>query len=71
MLLTLISPLASAHGQLVRDLEQRLQSWEGRGDKIQKNENQRVGDVLLTHLPPLLPVSISRIYVFLYNVIIQ
>ncbi|GLV37815.1 Chondrocyte-derived ezrin-like domain containing protein [Carabus blaptoides fortunei] len=54
LLLTLISPLANAHGQLVRDLEQRLQAWEGRGGF--KGDTQRVGDVLLTHLPPLLPL---------------
>lgn len=62
MLLTLISPLANAHGQLVRDLEQRLQAWEGRGGF--KGDTQRVGDVLLTHLPPLLPVSTADLILF-------
>lgn len=58
LLLSLIEPLAKAHTLLVHDLEHRLQSWEGRNDKNGKNENsQRVGDILLTHLHPLIPVS--------------
>lgn len=56
ILLSLISPLAQAHGLLVKDLEQRLQGWDGRGGPRAAN-NQRIADVLLAHLPPLLPVS--------------
>lgn len=55
ILLTLIAPLAEAHGLLVRDLEQRLQGWEGRGGP--RATPGRIADVLLAHLPPLLPVS--------------
>lgn len=58
ILLTLISPLAQAHGLLVRDLEQRVQNWDGRGGP--KATSGRIADVLLAHLPPLLPVSILR-----------
>ncbi|KAF5271311.1 hypothetical protein FQA39_LY08109 [Lamprigera yunnana] len=54
ILLTLIAPLAQAHGLLIRDLEQRLQNWDGQGGP--KSMSGRVADVLLTHLPPLLPV---------------
>ncbi|XP_025835482.1 FERM, ARHGEF and pleckstrin domain-containing protein 1-like isoform X2 [Agrilus planipennis] len=54
ILLTLIAPLAQAHGILVRDLEQRLQNWDGRGGP--KTSTEGVADVLLTHLPPLLPI---------------
>ncbi|KAK5646053.1 hypothetical protein RI129_004517 [Pyrocoelia pectoralis] len=54
MLLTLIAPLAQAHGLLVRDLEQRLQNWDGQGGP--KSVSGRIADVLLTHLPPLLPI---------------
>lgn len=54
ILLTLIAPLAQAHGLLVKDLEQRLQGWEGRGGP--RATPGRIADVLLAHLPPLLPV---------------
>lgn len=57
ILLTLISPLAQAHGLLIRDLEQRLHNWEGLGGP--RATTGRIADVLLTHLPPLLPVSYS------------
>ncbi|KRT83809.1 hypothetical protein AMK59_4306, partial [Oryctes borbonicus] len=53
VLLDLITPLADAHGFLVKDLEHRLQNWDGSGP------NAKVGqivDVLLTHLPPLIPI---------------
>lgn len=53
-LLTLIAPLAQAHGLLVKDLEQRLQSWDGIGGP--KASQGHIADVLLAHLPPLLPV---------------
>ena len=58
ILLTLIAPLAQAHGQLVKDLEQRLQGWDGKGGP-RATSSQRIADVLLTHLPPLLPVSVK------------
>ncbi|KAJ8920883.1 hypothetical protein NQ315_015676 [Exocentrus adspersus] len=54
ILLSLIAPLAQAHGLLVRDLEQRLQGWDGRGGP--KAIAGRIADVLLAHLPPLLPI---------------
>lgn len=50
-----IAPLVQAHGSLVHDLEQRLKNWEGSGGP--KSANGRVADILLTHLPPILPVS--------------
>jgi len=53
-LLQLIGPLAQAHGSLVKDLEQRLQGWDGRGGP--KATAGKIADVLLAHLPPLLPV---------------
>lgn len=56
ILLTLIAPLSQAHGLLVSDLEQRLQGWEGRGGP--RATPGRIADVLLAHLPPLLPVSV-------------
>jgi FERM/RhoGEF/pleckstrin domain protein 2 len=55
ILLTLVAPLAQAHGQLVKDLEQRLQGWDGRGGP-RAASSQRIADVLLAHLPPLLPI---------------
>lgn len=55
ILLTLVAPLAQAHGLLVKDLEQRLQGWDGKGGP-KAAATQRIADVLLTHLPPLLPV---------------
>ncbi|XP_044268600.1 FERM, ARHGEF and pleckstrin domain-containing protein 1-like isoform X1 [Tribolium madens] len=55
ILLTLIAPLAQAHGHLVKDLEQRLQGWDGRGGP-RATTSQKIADVLLTHLPPLLPI---------------
>ncbi|XP_017768724.1 PREDICTED: FERM, RhoGEF and pleckstrin domain-containing protein 1 [Nicrophorus vespilloides] len=54
ILLSLIAPLAQAHAVLVKDLEQRLLSWEGRGGP--KAAPGRIADVLLAHLPPLLPI---------------
>ncbi|KAJ8946052.1 hypothetical protein NQ314_008988 [Rhamnusium bicolor] len=54
ILLSLIAPLAQAHGLLVKDLEQRLQGWDGRGGP--KAIAGRIADVLLAHLPPLLPI---------------
>ncbi|XP_018572731.1 FERM, ARHGEF and pleckstrin domain-containing protein 1 isoform X2 [Anoplophora glabripennis] len=54
ILLSLIAPLAQAHGLLVRDLEQRLQGWDGRGGP--RAIAGRIADVLLAHLPPLLPI---------------
>lgn len=54
ILLSLIAPLAQAHGLLVKDLEQRLQGWDGRGGP--RAVAGRIADVLLAHLPPLLPV---------------
>ncbi|XP_076270465.1 FERM, ARHGEF and pleckstrin domain-containing protein 2-like [Rhynchophorus ferrugineus] len=55
ILLSLIAPLAQAHGVLVRDLEQRLHGWEGRGGPKSSTAG-RIADVLLAHLPPLLPI---------------
>nr|XP_023024432.1 FERM, ARHGEF and pleckstrin domain-containing protein 2 isoform X2 [Leptinotarsa decemlineata] len=54
ILLSLIAPLAQAHGLLVKDLEQRLQGWDGRGGP--RAVAGRIADVLLAHLPPLLPI---------------
>lgn len=54
ILLQLIGPLAQAHGSLVKDLEQRLQGWDGRGGP--KATAGKIADVLLAHLPPLLPI---------------
>ncbi|XP_030767963.1 FERM, ARHGEF and pleckstrin domain-containing protein 2 isoform X1 [Sitophilus oryzae] len=54
ILLSLIAPLAQAHSLLVRDLEQRLHGWDGRGGP--KATAGRIADVLLAHLPPLLPI---------------
>lgn len=59
ILLSLIAPLALAHGHLVKDLEQRLQGWDGKGGP--RNTAGRIADVLLAHLPPLLPVSILHV----------
>lgn len=56
ILLTLIAPLAQAHGLLVKDLEQRLHNWDTKGGPRAAG-SQRIADVLLAHLPPLLPVS--------------
>ncbi|KAK9752450.1 PH domain [Popillia japonica] len=53
-LLGLITPLAEAHGFLVKDLEQRLQNWDGSGGP--KAKAGQIADVLLTHLPPLIPI---------------
>ncbi|ENN75189.1 hypothetical protein YQE_08200, partial [Dendroctonus ponderosae] len=53
ILMSLIPPLAQAHGSLVKDLEQRLQGWDGKGGP--KAAAGRIADVLLAHLPPLLP----------------
>nr|CAI5841542.1 unnamed protein product [Callosobruchus analis] len=54
ILLSLIAPLAQAHGMLVKDLEQRLQGWDTRGGP--RAVAGRIADVLLAHLPPLLPI---------------
>lgn len=54
MLLGLVAPLAHAHAQLVKDLDQRMKNWEGQGGP--KNNSGKIADVLLTHLPPLLTV---------------
>ncbi|KAJ8968403.1 hypothetical protein NQ317_002348, partial [Molorchus minor] len=54
ILLSLIAPLALAHGSLVKDLEQRLQGWDGRGGP--KASQGRIADVLLAHIPPLLTI---------------
>lgn len=64
ILLTLIAPLAHAHGLLAHDLEQRVQNWDGRGGP--KAATGRIADVLLTHLPPLLPVSAIFLLQFTY-----
>ncbi|CAH1099390.1 unnamed protein product [Psylliodes chrysocephalus] len=54
ILLSLITPLAQAHGLLVKDLEQRLQGWDSTGGP--RAAAGRIADVLLAHLPPLLPI---------------
>lgn len=59
ILLSLIAPLAQAHGLLIRDLEQRMHGWEGKGGP--KAASGKIADVLLAHLPPLLPVSTAPI----------
>ncbi|XP_045470375.1 FERM, ARHGEF and pleckstrin domain-containing protein 2-like [Harmonia axyridis] len=53
-LLTLIQPLAEAHGQLLKDLEHRIHGWDGKGGW--KSSQGRIADVLLAHLPPLIPL---------------
>lgn len=60
ILLQLIGPLAQAHGSLVKDLEQRLHGWDGRGGP--KATAGKIADVLLAHLPPLLPVFLHCFY---------
>lgn len=62
VLLTLIAPLSEAHGFLVKDLEQRLQNWDGSGGP--KAKAGQIADVLLTHLPPLIPVKFPRNYIY-------
>ncbi|XP_066157423.1 FERM, ARHGEF and pleckstrin domain-containing protein 1 isoform X3 [Euwallacea fornicatus] len=54
ILLSLIAPLAQAHGFLVEDLKQRLGGWDGMGGA--KATAGKIADVLLAHLPPLLPI---------------
>ncbi|CAG9865426.1 unnamed protein product [Phyllotreta striolata] len=54
ILLSLIAPLAQAHGLLVKDLEQRLHGWDTKGGP--RATTGRIADVLLVHLPPLLPI---------------
>ncbi|KAL1490433.1 hypothetical protein ABEB36_013128 [Hypothenemus hampei] len=54
ILLTLIAKLAEAHGFLVKDLELRLRGWDGRGGP--NASSWKIADVLLAHLPPLLPI---------------
>lgn len=55
ILLSLIAPLAHAHGLLVQDLEHRIFSWDGTGGP--RSSSGKIADVLLAHIPPLLPVS--------------
>lgn len=54
LLLNMTASLSKAHGLLIRDLELRLQNWENR--KGFKTGHGKIADILLTHLPPLLPV---------------
>ncbi|CAG9834087.1 unnamed protein product [Diabrotica balteata] len=56
ILLSLIAPLAQAHGLLVKDLEKRLKSWDIKGGPRAVPMAEKVADVLLAHLPPLLPI---------------
>ncbi|KAK9888830.1 hypothetical protein WA026_001052 [Henosepilachna vigintioctopunctata] len=53
-LLLLMKQLAKAHESLCRDLQIRIQGWEGRGGP--KAEQGKIADVLLTHLVPLIPL---------------
>ncbi|XP_072387426.1 FERM, ARHGEF and pleckstrin domain-containing protein 2-like isoform X2 [Diabrotica undecimpunctata] len=56
ILLSLIAPLAQAHGLLVKDLEKRLKSWDIKGGPRAVPMAEKIADVLLAHLPPLLPI---------------
>ncbi|CAH0557314.1 unnamed protein product [Brassicogethes aeneus] len=54
-LFDLIGKLARAHNLLVKDLEQSLLNWDGRGGP-KATSTGKIADVLLTHLPPILPI---------------
>ncbi|XP_056647622.1 FERM, ARHGEF and pleckstrin domain-containing protein 2-like [Diorhabda sublineata] len=56
ILLSLIAPLAQAHGLLVKDLEKRLKGWDIKGGPRAIPSAEKIADVLLAHLPPLLPI---------------
>ncbi|XP_044752124.1 FERM, ARHGEF and pleckstrin domain-containing protein 2 isoform X1 [Coccinella septempunctata] len=51
-LLTLIKPLAEAHGSLLKDLENRIHGWDCKGGW--RSSQGKIADVLLAHLPPLI-----------------
>lgn len=54
-LFNLFDPLNAAHSQFLRDLEQRLATWEGKSTILHKREIQKVGDIILMHFN-ILPV---------------
>lgn len=58
-MLQLISPLAQAHSSLVKDLEKRMHGWDSKGGP--RAPSGRIADVLLAHLPPLLPVITNHL----------
>ncbi|KAL3280914.1 hypothetical protein HHI36_004141 [Cryptolaemus montrouzieri] len=53
-LLSLVKPLAEAHYSLLKGLEDRILDWEGRG--AARATPGKIADVLLAHLPPLIPL---------------
>ncbi|XP_049801238.1 FERM, ARHGEF and pleckstrin domain-containing protein 1 [Schistocerca nitens] len=53
LLLGLVEPLHEAHTALLREVEQRLATWEGRGNAHLKGDYQRIGDVFLKHMSVL------------------
>lgn len=57
-LFNLFDPLSSAHYQFLRDLEQRLATWEGKSTILPKKEIQKIGDIILGHFN-ILPVGLQ------------
>lgn len=53
LLLGLVEPLHEAHTALLREVEQRLATWEGRGNAHLKGDYQRIGDIFLKHMSVL------------------
>lgn len=51
-LFSLIKLMTEGHEQLLKNLEQRLQEWDVKG----KAALCKIADVLLKHLPPLMPI---------------
>ncbi|XP_067014645.2 FERM, ARHGEF and pleckstrin domain-containing protein 1 [Anabrus simplex] len=49
-LLDLLDPLHEAHSVFLREVEQRLATWEGRGNAHLKGDYQRIGDVVLRNM---------------------
>ncbi|KAF4519097.1 hypothetical protein B566_EDAN018352 [Ephemera danica] len=59
-LINLVSPLLQFHTVLLREVDQRLATWEGRSNAHLKGNYQRIGDVLLRNMT-LLPLYESYI----------
>ncbi|KAK6644512.1 hypothetical protein RUM43_000779 [Polyplax serrata] len=57
-LFNLFDPLNAAHSQFLRDLEQRLATWEGKSTILHKREIQKVGDIILMHFN-ILPLYVK------------
>ena len=60
-LFSLINPLCGHQQALLREIELRVTTWEGRGSAALRSEYQRVGDVLLRHFQD---VVVSQIVIY-------